>query len=551
MFRSQLSGFASGLLALLLVGATVTSPATAPAQEPPGRAKAPEKRGREVVDKANLEAAQPKVAVARAKVAAAARAKCEQAAAHAVAAARALRRANTPAEKAQAEAKLDHALVLVDAAEADVARAEADVARAWAEEAAENLRRDAPKAPAKDDKSPDSDALKRAELKQAESALEAAAAQVEAAKAHLEQAQSIYRLHKQAIEKLREKARGGKTDDSKRGAVWLSAYGKRLLTSSEEEDMPKVVSGQMILHGILESVDAKKSVVTVKTVVGNDASSVMRLMALVPDKKPADGGLADALLKQIGPDNYPKLVNVPVRATADGVIGIGVGMAKPKLKMEDMKAGQVVMLQLAADRTNGFVVVFVRVLSDEKKKAQGLPRATQEAADKAGLEEARRATAIARAKSAQTVVQLEAAARALVKAATPAEVKQAHVNVELALALLDAARADVARAEALERLVREAVDKANQRRARAAVDRAYLEAARQAVATGRAKRAEAIAQLEAAARALTRAATPVEKTIAQANVEPTLAQLDAARADLAQAEALERLARDGVDKAKP
>jgi len=133
-----------------------------------------------------------------------------------------------------------------------------------------------------------------------------------------------------------------------------------------QEDTPKAVTGQMIVHGILESVDAKKSVVTVKAVVGNDASSVMRLMALISDKKPAKGGVADALLKEIGPDNYPKLVNVPVRADGDGVIGTGVGFAKLKLRMEDLKAGQVVMLQLAADRTTGFAVVFVRVLSDEQ-----------------------------------------------------------------------------------------------------------------------------------------------------------------------------------------
>ena len=59
-------------------------------------------------------------------------------------------------------------------------------------------------------------------------------------------------------------------------------------------------------------------------------------MALVSDKKPAKGGVADALLKVIGPDNYPKLVNVPVRADGDGVIGTGIGVAKAKLKMEVM-----------------------------------------------------------------------------------------------------------------------------------------------------------------------------------------------------------------------
>src|SRR5205807_2023154 len=61
------------------------------------------------------------------------------------------------------------------------------------------------KAPPKDGKSPDSDARKRAELD-----LEQAAAQVEAAKAHLEQAKASYQHSKQALEKLREKYKGGK-----------------------------------------------------------------------------------------------------------------------------------------------------------------------------------------------------------------------------------------------------------------------------------------------------------------------------------------------------
>jgi RNA polymerase sigma factor (sigma-70 family) len=133
-----------------------------------------------------------------------------------------------------------------------------------------------------------------------------------------------------------------------------------------QQNMQKAVSGRMTVHGILESVDAKKSVVTVKAVVGNDASAVLRLNALIAARKPAKGGAADAPPKEIDPDNCLKLVNVPVRADGEGVIGTGVGFAKLKLKMEDLKAGQVVMLQLAADRTTGFVVNFVRVLSDEE-----------------------------------------------------------------------------------------------------------------------------------------------------------------------------------------
>ena len=141
---------------------------------------------------------------------------------------------------------------------------------------------------------------------------------------------------------------------------------KEPMVAPPQQNMQKAVSGQMTVHGILESVDARRSLVTVKAVVGNDASAVLRLDALIAAKKPAKGGAADAPPREIDPDNCLKLVNVPVRADGDGVIGTGVGFAKLKLKMEDLKAGQVVMLQLAADRTIGFVVNFVRVLSDDE-----------------------------------------------------------------------------------------------------------------------------------------------------------------------------------------
>ena len=109
------------------------------------------------------------------------------------------------------------------------------------------------------------------------------------------------------------------------------------LTTTDEPVVGVPPGGHITVHGILEGVDVKKSVITVEGVGGNDASSVMRLMASASDKKPAKAGAADALLKEIGPDNYPKLVNVPVRANADGVIGTGVGFAKLKLKMEVLK----------------------------------------------------------------------------------------------------------------------------------------------------------------------------------------------------------------------
>ncbi len=77
---------------------------------------------------------------------------------------------------------------------------------------------DGKEAPVKGDKSPDADALMRAELKLAESALAAAGAdaevakaraRIEEAKANAEHAQAVYQHNKQALEKLREKANGG------------------------------------------------------------------------------------------------------------------------------------------------------------------------------------------------------------------------------------------------------------------------------------------------------------------------------------------------------
>lgn len=124
-----------------------------------------------------------------------------------------------------------------------------------------------------------------------------------------------------------------------------------------KEDTPKV-NGTIHVHGILESVDAKKGTITVKGVSGDDAMSLKALLAVASGKKSVE--------------NYPKLVNVfvqPMQMAADGVIGIGAGDAKMKrLKMEDLKAGQVVMLQLTDDRTSGFVVTFVRVVSDGEEK---------------------------------------------------------------------------------------------------------------------------------------------------------------------------------------
>jgi hypothetical protein len=125
-------------------------------------------------------------------------------------------------------------------------------------------------------------------------------------------------------------------------------------------------SGYIVVHGILESVDAKKGTITVKGVSGKDLSSETRLLAFVAGKKPARGRAAEALLEEFNPDNSPKLVNVPVRSAAIRVRSSGVGVVKEKLQLGDLAAGQVVSLRLAPDRNTGFVVVGVRVMNEKQ-----------------------------------------------------------------------------------------------------------------------------------------------------------------------------------------
>jgi RNA polymerase sigma factor (sigma-70 family) len=123
-------------------------------------------------------------------------------------------------------------------------------------------------------------------------------------------------------------------------------------------------SGRIVVHGILESVDARKSMMTVKDVTGDSVASLISLLAVVskkPVKEDVAGTASGALLKAIS--NRPRLVNVPVRSNAMWVRSSGVGVVKEKLQVKDLKAGQVVSLQLAPDRDTGFVVVGVRVLN--------------------------------------------------------------------------------------------------------------------------------------------------------------------------------------------
>ncbi len=109
---------------------------------------------------------------------------------------------------------------------------------------------------------------------------------------------------------------------------------------------------------------------TVKCITGNDASSVMMLVAFASDQKPAKGGAADALLRDFNANNFSKLVNVPVRSDAIWIRSSGVGVVKQKLQVKDLPAGQVISLQLAPDRTRGLVVVGIRVLNEKRQGAR-------------------------------------------------------------------------------------------------------------------------------------------------------------------------------------
>jgi hypothetical protein len=131
---------------------------------------------------------------------------------------------------------------------------------------------------------------------------------------------------------------------------------KRAVKSEGQTTPRKTADEPVAVHGILESVDAKKGTITVKGISGDNYSSVVQLVVFesVSDKQPAKDRAAEAL----------KLANVPVRSDAT------IRHGEKKLELKDLQAGSVVSLQLAPDRKTGFVVGGVRVVKEKKEKKQ-------------------------------------------------------------------------------------------------------------------------------------------------------------------------------------
>jgi hypothetical protein len=122
-------------------------------------------------------------------------------------------------------------------------------------------------------------------------------------------------------------------------------------------------------------------VIAAKWVTGNDVNDVFRLLV-------AKGEALDPRVNYrgywLGPENLqkvmdcrPKLVNVPVRSDAkivkeklqlrEGGWPTSLQLTKETVQLNELRAGRVVSLQLAPDRTTGFGIVGIGVVEMEKK----------------------------------------------------------------------------------------------------------------------------------------------------------------------------------------
>jgi hypothetical protein len=143
----------------------------------------------------------------------------------------------------------------------------------------------------------------------------------------------------------------------------------------ETKDKPLVV------HAVLESVDAQRAVIAAKWVTGNDVNDAFRLLvakgeALDPRVNYRGFWIGTENLRK-AMDSLPKLVNVPVRSDAKIVketLQLGergfpssLQLTKETLQLNDLRAGSVVSLQLAPYRNTGFGIVGIGVVKIEKK----------------------------------------------------------------------------------------------------------------------------------------------------------------------------------------
>jgi hypothetical protein len=121
----------------------------------------------------------------------------------------------------------------------------------------------------------------------------------------------------------------------------------------------------LVVHAVLESVDAKNSLITAEAVSEKTATSVQKLLSLVisdkePDKKRIDSATEEAL--KLVAKKHPKLVNIPVRSDARITHG------DKALQLKDLSTGRVVYLQLATDDATGLAIVGIQVMEKTAEK---------------------------------------------------------------------------------------------------------------------------------------------------------------------------------------
>ncbi len=117
----------------------------------------------------------------------------------------------------------------------------------------------------------------------------------------------------------------------------------------------------------LQRVDADAGTVTLKHVSGTTAADVLNLLALASETKPREGGEAIVAFeaRAARAEKLPTLTNVPVRP------GAGITREGKTAALQDLRAGEVVIVQLAPDRATGLAIAAIRTAGADEGGGKG------------------------------------------------------------------------------------------------------------------------------------------------------------------------------------
>jgi RNA polymerase sigma factor (sigma-70 family) len=141
-------------------------------------------------------------------------------------------------------------------------------------------------------------------------------------------------------------------------AFWRQIVARKEKAKEErkEETKDKPV---LVIHAVLEKIDANNAVITAEAVSDRAAGSLLKLLSFVVSDKEADkesvARTVERAMRFVS-KTQSKLVNIPVRSDAK------ITRGDKTLKLKDLQAGRVVSLQLAGDPDMGLVIVGIRVV---------------------------------------------------------------------------------------------------------------------------------------------------------------------------------------------